>query len=214
MHPYSVNNAVVLWLLVLMAISGCKAEFVSPVEYNKYVGNVDNGLIQKVNAEDFEYEVHYLPPEEMAIREIGLNAAKDSIQFAQTLHDFDGFFYFQVIMKTRKGVNIKEMFKALTGSDDKQKSMEHLAFGLQSGFYCKLDRDSLPSEFYHYQPTGGVDNRWQFAVSVANPSAPKENHFNNDLIFNFQDSILAKDKVSVVFSKKDLNNIPKIIFQL
>ncbi len=208
------TTALVTSFFVFMGLSACKPELVSPAGFDHYIGDVDNGLVQKANSGVFDYEVHYLPPEVMAIREIGVNAAKDSTRFAQTLHDFDGFFHFKVMMTAKGGASIKDVFKTLTGSEDKQKSMQHLAFGLQSGLYCLLGRDSLPSAFYHYQPTEGVDNRWQFAVSVPRPEGQNSNLFEEDLIFNFQDSILAKKSVSFVFSKNDLNKIPKINFQL
>lgn len=189
-------------------------EYLDNVEvYLRWLNNPQNGLVRSKTVNGFSLTVKYLPPDYLACRELADGkeysaAYKDSIRSIYN----QGMSFLLRIAPDEESHSSDIMFWNARNYQEYKERFLNLNFTISEYIALKTDRGKYNPVLSNLENVYGLTpgRNLQFVfVDEQHPNGLKEAAFFD---FIFTDEIFDTGINHFVFSREDINNIPKLIF--
>lgn len=197
-------------IFLLCIFGGCKPDSLEPADYVRYIRDVDNGFIERQDQPGLFLEAFYQPAEYVALMEVSQENLDDTL-FKASIAGNSTFYRFILSIGSVSSMPIDEALQKVNSSDvpfDTRK--QRMLYQLQNRFCLLAGGDSLPCVFYHAQPSGKINNAYQFILAFESDSSTIVSDRNKDLKLVYLDSLWCNKRFEFVFDRNKINQSPRL----
>ena len=195
-----------LLLLIILFLSCSGPQYLTPEELNKFILNVDNGLIQTAEINGYTLQVNYKPTDLWMHQEIGDDQVDES-KMKSLRSKYDPYYYF--VLNLSK--NNKEALQVDGNFGQYSELVQTLSFRMNS--YVNLTtsaQDTIPTADFILNRTYGLSS----ATSLLFVFSKEKAKANEWVQFNLNEFGLGIGNQRFRFRTEDLQNVPGINFNL
>lgn len=171
--------------------------------YVKYMLNPENGYKRSLEIGEYQYSIQLKSPELIAIQEYSKPFDKNKIQVrAKALKQT---IWFNLSVEVKNGTTNPTKFGASSLNEYNQR-LNYLLTNAANDFEVLSGGNKLELTAYHFQNNYGIVPYDQFTLGYQ----LKDKQISEDIILIYNDQIFNKQPIRFLFSKDQLNNIPRL----
>ncbi|MCX6232764.1 MAG: hypothetical protein NTZ33_14595 [Bacteroidetes bacterium] len=195
------NQKTVFALFVfLLILTSCNKKGISVSEYKAWFSKKDCPLIKNQESDGFQYELHYLTSDFMALSEIPdkeLNSGK----LKDELKARNGLYYFLLRITPTKE-------KQQQFTEEESKSINWLSFGAKEDMLVIAGKDTLRCMMMQFEPSMGIMPYQSFNIGINKPNEGTDNIPQTNLEFIFIDKVNSGKQLKFSYKANDFKQIP------
>lgn len=191
-------------LLLLMLLTGCMKQILSPPEYVKWVDDKKNGLMQEREENGLLIEAKFKPVDYMIIQAMG-GKYTNKLEYDSLSKKFEGFEYYNLRLSSKKAGT--SFIKAVAKDDeDFFRLKEYFYFHFNDNIFLEADKERIPCGLYHFEDTYEL-SKYETVVlgfKLNNKNTAKERKLVID------SDVLRTGIIKFTFSNDVINDIPEV----
>ena len=194
-----------LKLLVLIVIlTACGKQKLSPEYYVAWVENKKNGLSISKEFNDVNFQILYKPANYIVAKEF-LNGGIKKEEVQKRLKELGDMQYFTLRIKSNKS---NELLSAdIANENEYYQRLEYFMGPMQDDIKLIDGVDTIPCAIHHFERSYGIAPYNNFIIAFT-----QTKNKENDKTFVFEDKILGTGTVMFKVKSEDINNIPNIVW--
>jgi len=188
-------------ILSILFLTACNSKK-SPIDYIQWVNDPENGMVKIKETNTTQLECKYTPTEYVVLKQFKKGTV-DTVVYNAEVNEINNMYHFILKFQNHDGSNlIKDNYS--TQESFQQKSM-YLSYDIKSDLKLVQGLDTTFCVLNHHERTYGNTPYEQILLSF-----PKLNKKVEELTLIFDDRVFGFNRVKFNFSKRDLENIPKV----
>lgn len=185
-------------ILIAIILSSCQQSFTGK-QLHMWVSDEANGLIQRVENENFIWEVHYQPLEYMIAKEAkGKELTKD--EYNKIKERKKGLQYFKIKIQSKRTGNILTNSPTMQEVNDAR--LQYFLNEFDKDILLIDNNDTLVSSLYHFERNYNALNHNNVLIAFKNDSS------KTDKKIMFLDRVLGLGLQELTFRKEDIEKTP------
>jgi Surface antigen variable number repeat len=176
-------------------------------EFINWCAISENQLVKSKSISEIEYELSFVPKEQMAMTELGIhpNDTYDSAKYNQALsHYIDmTYFNFKIRVQEFKGEVLKYN---LSDGKSYEERVKYAAFQMEHDFMLIQDLDTIILGMYHFERTFESAPYLNFMLAFDHSKFSKEKAFT----IAFNDQLFKKGNLNFKYFANQLTNLPTV----
>ncbi|GAB1445662.1 hypothetical protein MASR2M41_13760 [Flammeovirgaceae bacterium] len=204
MHMF-VRNTLPFFLFVIIFSTCDSPREVSKEELIAYTLDEDNGLIQTINAGQYQLDLVYHPTDLMVLQELG-ESIPDTSRINQLRTKYSGHHYF--LLQISK--NGSEILNLENGQDEYSQLLQTLAFHMPQYVTTVQGSDTTSLSDFMLDRTYGMANSTNLLLVFESNEEP----VNEEILIQISEFGLGIGSVQFRFNADDLEKAPKVKFPI
>ncbi len=208
------NNCNLFFILFYLVIlfSGCSKKTVvnSLEDYNKWLGNKENGLLKIKKVNGFELKVKLLPANYLAYKEyLDLESTKGQKQLDSLieLNKTSLTFLFTLSPDHEKGNSEDIILSGVTSEQEYNEKANTMSFNMDKYISLKSGEHDHSPVLYNMENIFGLNQGRNILFVFSEPSGFKT---DKGYDFRYTDELFKLGINHFLFNEKDLNNTPEV----
>ncbi len=201
----------IFFLFLLGFLSGCQKKFSSVQEYYAWLNQEESGMVREKKVGNLAFEVKYLAPEYLAIREAGSKATdlalldslkgtyKNSLTFLLT---------FSHVVPTGRDI----MFDGISSKPEYTQRMHRMNFGFDEMVFLNTDEGDVYPKLTSLENVYGATDKRAVFVVFSGAQADKLWKRGKELDLVLNDEIFGTGIIHFRFNREDLESMPAFWF--
>lgn len=183
-----------IWLVV-----GCNPGNLTPEQYVDWMRDNKEQISFQKSEDQYQYELNYLPPEWLALQEIG-NYAPSQKQWIEVIDSYAGTRYFQFRISV-PGYREELLKNGIQNTDEYYRRVDYCSFGMQKDIGLITKTDTIPCSLFHFERTYGNTPYLSFMLGFEEKKveSPQCTFVFNDPVFSDQEIRIDIDQT--IFEK-------------
>jgi hypothetical protein len=197
------HRRVLALLLLLLALAGCNSGGLTVEQYLAWFGRKGCPLNKTQEVRGYKYELHYVTPDFMALKEIPREQLTRSL-LRNDLKERDGLYYF-LLRITPAAEKLSEL------KDRESAEISWFSFGSQQTTMMIAGRDTMACKMIQFEPSMGILPYQSFSIGIAKPAdSPNP---DKDLVVEFYDKVNTGQVIRFKYNEEDFKKIPQYKLQ-
>lgn len=212
MRPTSKTIYFIISILFL-GLGSCTESISGKEEFEGYLLNPENGLIKSKDINNFIIETKYMPPQYLALIEMGKTSLRSPEIFDSLSKVYTGYLTFLITISTSQNIGDKDVMSYNVFSDDDFKN-RFLELSLNLGSYVSLETGNTQiypvlSNFENTQDIIGKRTMYVvFADSLLN-----SNNLPEEISIKYNDVFFDTGISYFTYNTDDLTDVPEFIYR-
>lgn len=195
--------SIIALLSLLLAMAGCNSDGLTVEQYLAWFGRKACPLNKTQEVRGYKYELHYVTPDFMALKEIPREQLTPSV-LRKDLKEREGLYYFllRITPATEKLSELKDRESA---------EISWFSFGSQQTTMMIAGRDTMACKMIQFEPSMGILPYQSFSIGIAKPAdSPNP---DKDLVVEFYDKVNTGEVIRFKYNEEDFKKIPQYKLQ-
>lgn len=197
--------------LVCLGLSSCSNE-ATYKDYVAHINNPDNGLVKTKTIGGVKVSLRMVPSQFWAYKDIKGDKSQRQLDSLDKLYN-ESYNFILSLGNTEENKDKDIMYKELGGVEEFRERADMMNFNL--GDYCWINTSSgeVHPVLSNMENTYGISKERKIHFVFGKKSEEVDLTSLDGLKVSFDDPLFGTGKTNFVFSKSDINNIPKLVIE-
>lgn len=184
----------------------------APIEYVKWVEDIDNGIKVKKTIGDFTFSVLYKPYEYIVAKELRISSISTET-LKKKMNEIDELQYFTFRIEA-DNANTELLRINLASENEYNSRIEYFSFNMQKDLKLIDGKDTLDCVLFHFERVYNIAPYATFVLGfplVDSKKKKEDKQVLNNKVFIYDDKVFGTGKIYLTIKAENSNNIPQLI---
>lgn len=195
------------FLLLAILVCGCNSKTdLTPGEYISFMENEKNDFRSTITSGKIRYTFQYKPAEYIAFKESGQSEFNNE-KFAKRIDDLAYTAWFNVYIEMEES-EVNPIKNQVNSLDEYNQRVVYFLDRAKNSFSLLYGGEEMPLAGYHFENNYGLTPADVIVIGFKIPDSKPE----KEIVLEYSDRLFGNELMKNRVSKKQLSNIPSVIF--